>query len=529
MFKAKTAASWTSQPLLYEVNVRVWLRELSQRTGRLVTLANVPDSEIEPWARLGFDGIWLMGIWKISRASQALAREGLKPPRPYQKVLPDVSATDITSSPFAIADYHVEPLLGGEKGLNRFRRLLQEYGLKHVLDFVPNHFATDHPWIFQHPTYFIHGTSHEAKADPDNWFRREIQGKRHLLAYGKDPFFPSWKDTAQLNYNSSELRTAMRQILLRIAERCDGVRCDMSMLVLNKVFRKGWGEKRWGSRRALPQDEFWPEAIAEVKQHAPHFLFLAEVFWGLEGDLKACGFDYVYDKTTYDRLGNSDLEGLRERLQENREAQMVTCRFLENHAEERAQARFGPQRAKAAALFTYTLPGMKLFHEGQLEGRRIHLPLQLTRRPSEERDPDLERFYQTLLKELSDPVYHKGKWQLLKTAPVSPGEATHQQLFGSLWHRKAAWRLSLVNLGKEKAQGLLTLPKREFFQGEWDFSDIFNGETFEKSGTELAAKGLFVELPPYGFRLFEITRSRETLRPARQKIVGEGRRSQTIP
>ena len=188
MFKTKTAVTpWPAQPLLYEVNTRVWLRELSQKTGKLVTLANVPMEEVERWAGLGFDGIWLMGVWKISRAAQAIAREE-RHISDYRRALPDISAADIVGSPYAVADYQVEPLLGGERGLRHFRQLLHQRNLKLVLDFVPNHLAVDHPWIFQHPDYFIHGTPEEFRTDPENWFRREIRGKLHLFAFYTLPF-----------------------------------------------------------------------------------------------------------------------------------------------------------------------------------------------------------------------------------------------------------------------------------------------------------------------------------------------------
>ena len=502
MFHKKTVPPWPSQPILYEVNTRLWLRELSQRMGKLITLANVPVSEIEPWVGLRFDGIWLMGVWKISRLSQATARQE-RPMADYRKSLPDLSSPDIMGSPYAIADYRVEPLLGGEEGLNRFRRLLHEQGLRLVLDFVPNHVAPDHPWLFQHPDYFIHGTPAEFKAEPENWFRREIRGKLRLYAHGKDPFFPSWRDTAQLNYNSADLRAAMRQVLKKISALCDGIRCDMAMLILTKVFRKGWGERRWGSRKAIPHDEFWSGAISEVRKRSPNFLFLAEAYWGLEWDLQQLGFDYTYDKVLYDRLRDSDLEGIRKHLRGYLNYQLHTCRFLENHDEERSATLFGP-RSKACALLTGTVPGMKLFHDGQLEGRKLKVPVQLVRRPGERRDSDLEQFYTALLKEISTPIYHEGMWRLLEILPATPEDTTHTQLFASVWKKEMALRLSLVNLGKEKAQGILTLPTEEFSKGNWLFRDIFSGLQIEKSASELS-QGLAVELAPYGFHLFEVT------------------------
>lgn len=506
MLKLKTSPPpWRPQPLLYEVNARVWLRELSRNYRKLVTLATVPPSEVEAWASLGIDGIWLMGVWKISRVSQAMAREEQKISEVYGRFLPDIAPSDLTGSPYAVAGYEVEPILGGERGLIRFRQLLHQLGLKLILDFVPNHLALDHPWLFQHPDYFVRGSREESRRDPQTWFRREIRGKLHLFAHGKDPFFPSWRDTVQLNYGSAEVRSAMRQLLQRIASLCDGVRCDMAMLLLNKVFHNTWGERRAGSRKLPPKEEFWVEAVAEVKQIFPNFLFLAEAYWGLEWELQQLGFDYTYDKLLYDRLRDNDLEGVRKHLEGDPSYQIHTCRFLENHDEERSAAIFGPHRSKACALLTATSLGMKLFHDGQFEGRRLKVPVQLSRRPLEEVDGDLQQFYKTLLKETSDPIYHEGEWKFCATRAAPEDEEAPTEIFSSFWRKETRRRLSVINLGKEKAKGILSLPIEALPDGVWQFRDLFGEASFEKPGKELISHGLEIELDAYGFRLFEVT------------------------
>src|SRR4029079_14671348 len=88
----------------------------------------------------------------------------------------------------------------------------------------------------------------------------------------------------------------------RIATQCDGVRCDMAMLMLNDVFARMWGE-RAGAR---PGDEDGPSTIAAVKADHPDFVFMAEAYWDLEYALQQQGFDYCYDKRLYDRLIHED-------------------------------------------------------------------------------------------------------------------------------------------------------------------------------------------------------------------------------
>jgi hypothetical protein len=123
----------------------------------------------------------------------------------------------------------------------------------------------------------VQGTAENVRANPHLFFSRP--GATLYLAHGKDPYFPPWTDTVQINYASREAREALIEELLRIAKLADGVRCDMAMLVLNQVFQKNWGP--FIQKDAFPKEEFWATAIPKVKKQNQKFLFLAEVYWGL--------------------------------------------------------------------------------------------------------------------------------------------------------------------------------------------------------------------------------------------------------
>ncbi|HEY5915718.1 MAG TPA: alpha-amylase family glycosyl hydrolase, partial [Verrucomicrobiae bacterium] len=141
-------------PLLYEVNTRCWLRELSEECGRPVRLDNVPGSEIRAWQELGFTHIWLMGVWPTGPLARAKAMADQQR-RQYSEALPDWKTEDVLGSPYAIADYRVAAGLGGEAGLAHFRKNLHEHGLKLILDFVPNHLGLDHLWVRERPGLFV--------------------------------------------------------------------------------------------------------------------------------------------------------------------------------------------------------------------------------------------------------------------------------------------------------------------------------------------------------------------------------------
>ena len=221
-------------PSLFQVNTRVFLTELSRRQGRPVTLDDVPEGELDDWRAKGFDWVWLLSVWKTGPASRAVSRSEPGWRREFQNTLPDLAEEDIGGSGFAIADYSVAPSLGGPEALGRFRDRLKKRGVKLMLDFVPNHMGLDHPWAVEHPDWFVSGTTEDLQRQPQNYTR--IPGSGKILAHGRDPYFPGWPDTLQLYYSHPAARDALVGELVWIAGQCDGVRCDIAILLLQDVF-----------------------------------------------------------------------------------------------------------------------------------------------------------------------------------------------------------------------------------------------------------------------------------------------------
>src|SRR5260370_36328526 len=160
--------------------------------------------------------------------------------------------------------------------------------------------------------------------------------------------------------------------LVKIAGQCDGVRCDMAMLVLPDVFERTWGV------RSQP---FWPKAIPHVHERVTGFCFMAEVYWDLEWTLQQQGFDYTYDKRLYDRLRGGQARPVRDHLRAGLDYQSKLARFLENHDEPRAAAAFSPGVHEAAAVITFLTPGLRFFHQGHFDGRRKRISPTLGRGP----------------------------------------------------------------------------------------------------------------------------------------------------
>jgi Alpha amylase, catalytic domain len=482
-------------PFVYEINTWVWLGELGRRIEGSIGLGEVGAEEWDAIAALGFDAVWLMGVWERSPMGIQIALENDALVESFRRALPDFVAGDVVGSPYCIRDYTVTAELGGPEGLASARTELDRRGLKLFLDFVPNHVAPDHAWTSANPEYFVCGSEQDFEQDPASFIK---VGDR-VLANGRDPYFPAWPDVVQLNALSSDLRAAVIETLGSIADQCDGVRCDMAMLMINDVFEHTWGG-RAGTR---PADEYWPTAIEAVKARHPDFVFIAEAYWDMEYALQQQGFSYCYDKRLYDRLVHEGADSVHGHLTADTGYQDRLVRFIENHDEPRAAATFPPRWARAAAVATLSQTGARLVHDGQLEGRRVQLPVFLARRPDEELDADLRSFYERLLGGLQGNVFRTGDWQLGARSGWE-GNDTWQNLVCWGWRGDGPSKLIVVNLSDAPASGHVSLAWDDLGGRDWRLEDTASGASFERSGDDLRG-GLYVALGPWGWHLFHLT------------------------
>jgi hypothetical protein len=493
-------------PSLYQIFTRIWLRELSRELGRPVTLGDVPDARLAQVGALGFDWLWLLGVWQTGAAGRKVSLLNPDWQPGYAADLPGFTDADVCGSPFAVQGYTVHANLGDADALLHLRRRLQERGIRLLLDFVPNHTAIDHPWVGEWPDFYVQGEQEDLTRDPLSYRLAATERGPRVLAHGRDPYFPAWRDTFQLNYRHPVLREAMIEELLKVAALCDGVRCDMAMLLLPEVFLKTWGN------RALPRDgtppvdrPFWPEAIARVRRHFPDFLFLAEVYWDLEWTLQQQGFDYTLDKRLYDRLRTGDAVGVRAHLGASLEFQKHCVRFLENQDERRAAAEFAPAVHRAAAVVTFLTPGLRFFQEGQLEGRRARANLHLCRRRDEVPDKALAEFYLKLLAVLRRPEIRDGHWRLLECRPGWGGNTTYVRFLACAWEGPGGRRtLAAVNYAPARGQCFVRLDWPELRGRRFVLRDLVGSACYERDGDDLARRGLYLDLPEWGHHVFEV-------------------------
>jgi hypothetical protein len=487
--------TWPKHPVIYEISTWVWLDDLSRKYGKPLTLATVPEQEWEAIAAGGFDAVWFMGVWERSPAGIEISMKNQGLLEDFRRALPDFAPADNVGSPYCIRRYIVDRHLGGPEGLAAARATLARRGIRLILDWVPNHVAPDHPWVSAHPEYFVPGNDEDLRHDPASFVR--IGGK--VLALGRDPFFPAWPDVLQLNAFEPGLRKAVVGALSHIAEQCDGVRCDMSMLMLNTVFERTWGQRAG----ATPAIEYWTTVIPAVKASHPDFRFIAEAYWDLEWELQQKGFDFCYDKKLYDRMEKDTAESVRQHLLADRSYQEKIVRFIENHDEPRAAATFPGGKGRAAAVAILTLMGGKLLYEGQFEGRKVRLPVFLGRRPVEPPDQDLATFYGRLLKATSREVFRNGDWRLCDRSGW-PDNQSCLNVLTWCWSGEAERFLVVINFGPEPAQARIHVPWDELRGKQWRLTDALSGDVYDRSGDEMREAGLYVDLAPWQCHLLEM-------------------------
>lgn len=432
----------TMTPLLiYEINTVAWLEQLSKKYSSVISLENVPLKEWQDISASGnYNAIWLMGVWKRSKLASKINLEDQDFLAEVNKTLVDFDPDkDLIGSAYSIADYVVSDDLGGSKGLDKTREQLKSLGLKLILDFVPNHVAIDHSWVSEHPEYFFQVDERTFADNPELY--RKVND--HYFALGRDPNQYPWSDVLQLNIFNIDLVKAQINIIRTIATQCDGIRCDMAMLLLEGIFTQTW--KNLIVYNSLGYMEYWTRVISMIKKDYPDFIFLAECYWDTQDQLIMQGFDYCYDKDFYDHLVSERLDLLTQSLSCPLETQLRSVRFLENHDEPRSAIIFNELKLKAVIILLGVVPSSKLYYEGQLSGRRVRTPVQIARDPEQSIDKALNNFYNLVFQSTNSLMANLSSWRLYKCTECG-NDLVSWQVLSCGWQDLKFHYLAIVNL-----------------------------------------------------------------------------------
>ncbi len=399
-------SAWMPRLVVIAKSTHVWLDQLSRRHQRDIrTLDAIPDEELDRLARWGITGLWLIGLWERSRASQRIKAWRGNP--------------DAAASAYSLDDYRIADDLGGEDAWANLRHRAWTRGIRLASDMVPNHMGIDSHWVTEHPEWFLSlpeppypgytfGGGNlgdddrvEIRIEDHYWdnsdaavvFERRDRGsgQRQYIYHGNDGTSFPWNDTAQLDFSRADVREQVIQTILAVARRFPVIRFDAAMVLARKHVRRLWFPAPGEGGGAIPSraehgtmtaaefdaampNEFWREVVDRVAAEVPDTLLLAEAFWLLEGYfVRTLGMHRVYNSAFMHMLRDEDNAGYRRVLKETLEFDPEILKryvnFMNNPDEKTAVEQFGKgDKYFGIATLLATLPGLPMFGHGQFEG-----------------------------------------------------------------------------------------------------------------------------------------------------------------
>eukprot|EP00727_Mastigamoeba_balamuthi_P007160 m51a1_g3064 putative alpha-amylase family protein (521) ;mRNA; r:1006465-1012739 len=467
------------------ISMRPYLYELG-----VSRLRDIPLERFDELRARGIDVIYLLGAWQLGTVGPQLDKAQRES---FRSILPDVTDDDIIGSPFAVYEYTCNPGHGNDTDILWLRDRLHERNLALWLDFVPNHSALDSPWVSNNIDFYVRAPKDQSPPyNPRKYYSNGV-------AYGNCPNSDNpWTDVAQLNYWNPDTRQLMVEKLMHVAALADGIRCDVAYILMNYLFEQAWGKElsSWGYSK--PADEFWPVAIQKVKSKYPNVKFMAEVYDGHEQEMQDQGFDYTYDKSVLDLLRAANRDGIRSFVKDKSASYLLhSAHFIENHDEDRAVATLGSwQKADAAALVSFTIPGLRFHWHGQWKGLKYKLDVHLRRSYNEPAVPEVEEFYRKFTRIMISPAFRDGKW-------------TYVGAFGNDSPRMLAWRWSsgsdkrivVINFSDQKAAGNVVLSDVQG-SGNVVIEEVWSGVKYTRNADDMRTTGLSVVVDAWSAQIF---------------------------
>lgn len=399
-----TDLDWMPRLVMIAKNIYVWLDQLSKQYKRTLTrLDDVPDEELDKLAHWGFSGLWLIGIWQRSPASQRIKQMCGNP--------------EAEASAYSLFEYVIAPSLGGEEAFQNLKDRAWRRGVRMASDMVPNHMGIDSKWVVEHPDWFIaldyspfpaysfNGPNlswdgrvgiyledhYYSRSDAAVVFKRvdHWTGSTKYIYHGNDGTSMPWNDTAQLNFLNPEVREAVIQTILHVARKTPVIRFDAAMTLAKRHYQRLWfpqpgtggdipsrsdhGLTKEQFDAAIPQ-EFWREVVDRVAAEAPDTLLLAEAFWLMEGYfVRTLGMHRVYNSAFMNMLRDEDnakyRSVMKNTLEFDPEVMKRFVNFMNNPDERTAVDQFGKSdKYFGICVMMCTLPGLPMFGHGQVEG-----------------------------------------------------------------------------------------------------------------------------------------------------------------
>ena len=555
---------WMPRVVLMAKTTYVWLDQLSKRYGRWIArLDEIPDEELEALSRRGFTGLWLIGLWERSRASQKI-----KQWRGNQ---------DAAASAYSLMEYTIADDLGGEEAFKQLKARCAARGIRLSSDMVPNHMGIDSRWVVEHPDWFLslpdspypaysftggnlcdddrvtiqiedhYWDSTDAAVvfkRTDNW-----SGDVRYIYHGNDGTSMPWNDTAQLDYLNPEVREAVIQTILQVARQFPIIRFDAAMTLARRHIQRLWYPEP-GQSGAIPSRaehaitkaefnermpaEFWREVVDRVAAEVPDTLLLAEAFWLLEGYfVRTLGMHRVYNSAFMNMLRDEENSGYRQVIKDTIEFDPEVLKryvnFMSNPDERTAVDQFGSgDKYFGVATLMATMPGLPMIGHGQIEGFSEKYGMEYRRAYHDEK-PDgwlIERHESEIF-----PLFHR-RYLFAEVADFllydvyDQGGRVNEDVFAYsnrhgderalvIYHNRYAeakgWITTSVAFSVANGNGGRKTIRRSLGEGlglhsdgEWWtlLRDQRSGLEFLRRSADLCRDGMYVELHAYGCQVF---------------------------
>jgi glycosidase len=556
-------ADWMANVVMIAKMVYVWLGQLSQTYGTEVrTLDQIPDAELDRLARWGFSGLWLIGIWERSPASQRIKQIG--------------GNNDAISSAYSLFDYVIAADLGGEGALDNLKSRCAVRGIRLASDMVPNHTGLYSKWTLEHPDWFIQldyppypdykFTGPDLSSDGSiglfiedgYWDKTDAavvfkhldrsSGRVRYIYHGNDGTSTPWNDTAQLNYLIAEVREAVIGTILHVARQFPIIRFDAAMTLAKKHYQRLWyplpghgtgvpsraehGMDRTSFDEVFP-DEFWREVVDRVAVEAPDTLLLAEAFWLMEGYfVRTLGMHRVYNSAFMNMLKMEENAKYRQTVKNVLEFEPEILKrfvnFMNNPDERTAVEQFGKEgKYFGATVLLVTMPGLPMFGHGQIEGfhekygmeyRRAYWDEPVDQQMVERHERDI--FPLMRRRHIFSGSEHFVLYDFFCGQSVDENVFAYSNragaergiiLFHNCFASTAGWIKASCAILAKGAAGGNALRQRSLgdaldFNGDgrhyYSFRDYATGLFYLRSGRELCEQGLYVEMGAYEYHAF---------------------------
>jgi glycosidase len=554
---------WMPNLVLIAKNTYVWLDQLSKEYKRPVTrLDQIPDEELDKLARWGFTGLWLIGLWERSDASQRIKQMCGNP--------------DAVASAYSLFSYEIAGGLGGDAAYQTLRDRAWQRGIRLAADMVPNHMGIDSQWVIEHPDWFVgldyspfpsytfNGANlswdervgiyledhYYDRTDAAVVFKRvdHWTGSQRYIYHGNDGTSMPWNDTAQLDYRLPEVREAATQTILQVARKFSVIRFDAAMTLAKKHYQRLWFPQP-GTGGAIPSradygmtkeafdavfpTEFWREVVDRVAAEVPDTLLLAEAFWLMEGYfVRTLGMHRVYNSAFMNMLRDEENAKYRSVVKNTLEFDPRILKryvnFMNNPDERTAVDQFGKgDKYFGICTLMATMPGLPMFGHGQVEGFAEKYGMEFQRAYWDER-PDsylVERHERQIFPLLRKRYLFAEVTDFLMYDFYTPDGHVDENVFAYsnqaegeralvIYHNRYAetrgWiRTSAAYAVKAGDEEMLVQKDLGKGLGLHDddrhfaiFRDQLTGLEYIRSSRELCEKGLFAELNAYQCQVF---------------------------